>query len=86
MGFGASKRWLGACTAVAALLLVCAPAFARDAVEPYGAHDARGFRNILPPGEAGTDNAAQLAQFEATGDRPKHWTDQQPLYDRLIQG
>ena len=80
----ASKRWLGGCALAAALTL--AGASSASGVEPYGAHDARGFRNILPPGEAGTDNAAQLLQFEATGDRPNHWTDQQPLYDNLIQG
>jgi len=56
------------------------------AVAPYGTNDAGGFRNVLPPGEAGTDNATQLAQFEATGAYPPHWTDQQPLYDNLIQG
>ena len=63
-----------------------APAAKAAAVEPYGAHDAGGFRNVLPPGEAGTDNVTQLAQFETTGAYPAHWTDQQPLYDNLIQG
>ena len=56
------------------------------AIAPYGTNDAGGFRNVLPPGEAGTDNATQLAQFETTGAYPPHWTDQQPLYDNLIQG
>jgi acyl-homoserine lactone acylase PvdQ len=59
---------------------------AAAAIPPYGANDAGGFRNVLPPGEAGTDNAVQLAQFNATGAYPPHWTDQQPLYDNLIQG
>jgi acyl-homoserine lactone acylase PvdQ len=63
-----------------------APAAKAAAVAPYGAHDAGGFRNVLPPGEAGTDNVTQLAQFETTGAYPAHWTDQQPLYDNLIQG
>src|SRR5436190_4380846 len=62
------------------------PAKRAAAIPPYGTHDAGGFRNVLPPGEAGTDNAAQLAQFQATGSYPPHWTDQQPLYDKLIQG
>ena len=62
-----------------------APATAA-AVAPYGTHDAGGFRNVLPPGEAGADNAAQLAQFEANGTYPAHFTDQQPLYDNLITG
>ncbi len=42
------------------------------------------FATCLPPGRAGTDNVAQLAQFETTGAYPAHWTDQQPLYDNLI--
>jgi acyl-homoserine lactone acylase PvdQ len=54
-------------------------------VAPYGANDAGGFRNVLPPGEAGTDSAAQLAAFQAPGGQPPpHWTDQQPLYDGLL--
>jgi len=46
------------------------------AAQPYGANDGGGFRNILPPGENGFDNAAQLAAFEATGTRPAHFSDQ----------
>jgi acyl-homoserine lactone acylase PvdQ len=57
-----------------------------EAVPPYGTNDAGGFRNVLPPGEAGTDNVTQFAEFNATGAYPPHWTDQQPLYDDLIQG
>ncbi len=63
-----------------------ARALAGAPVPPYGANDAGGFRNVLPPGEAGTDNAVDLARFEATGQYPDHWVDQQPLYDNLIQG
>ena len=62
------------------------PQVAAAAIPPYGTDDAGGFRNVLPPGEAGTDNALQLAEFQATGNYPPHWTDQQPLYDNLIQG
>src|SRR3954454_10189999 len=52
--------------------------------EPYGTNDAGGFRNVLPPGEAGVDNALQLARFEADGTRPEHWDDQQKLYTGLV--
>src|SRR3954453_6521266 len=52
--------------------------------EPYRPHDAGGFRNVLPPGEAGVDNALQLAAFEAAGTLPPHWADHQPLYDGLL--
>src|SRR5256886_14726934 len=51
---------------------------------PYGTNDAGGFRNVLPPGEAGVANVFQLAQFEANGAVPKHYADQEPLYDGLL--
>src|SRR3954466_6190005 len=52
--------------------------------QPYGTNDSGGFRNVLPPGEAGVANAFQLAQFEATGAVPPHYADQEPLYDGLL--
>jgi acyl-homoserine lactone acylase PvdQ len=70
-----------AATALATLALA-APAHA--AVAPYGTNDAGGFRNVLPPGEAGVDNALQLAAFETGKQRPAHWADQQPLYENLL--
>ncbi len=55
------------------------------APQPYGANDGGGFRNILPPGENGFDNAAQLAAFEATKTaRPPHNDDQLAMYSNLI--
>src|SRR3954469_17170588 len=69
--------------ALVAALVGAGSAFAA-APAPYGANDAGGFRNVLPAGQAGTDNAAQLAQFEAFGERPPHWVDQIPLYDGLL--
>ena len=53
-------------------------------VEPYGANDAGGFRNVLPAGENGLDNATQLAEFEFNGTYPPHFADQ--LEDWLGQG
>ncbi len=70
--------------ALALAALAASPAAA--AVAPYGANDAGGFRNVLPPGEAGTDNVLQFAAFQATGARPAHWDDQQPLYENLLYG
>jgi acyl-homoserine lactone acylase PvdQ len=67
---------------LAAALL--APAAQAATPAPYGTNDAGGFRNVLPAGEAGVDNAFQLAQFTASGARPKHWDDQEPLYDGLL--
>src|SRR3954468_8034613 len=61
-----------------------APAAHAATPAPYGTNDSGGFRNVLPAGQAGVSNALQLAQFEATGARPKHWDDQEPLYDGLL--
>jgi acyl-homoserine lactone acylase PvdQ len=51
---------------------------------PYGLNDAGGFLNVLPPGEAGVDNAAQLALYTANGTVPPHFNDQAPLYQNLV--
>jgi acyl-homoserine lactone acylase PvdQ len=80
---GLRMRWT-VIAATAALAVVPAGASAADPA-PYGKNDAGGFRNVLPPGEAGTDNAADLAANQATGALPPHWADQQPLYDGLIK-
>jgi acyl-homoserine lactone acylase PvdQ len=70
--------------AAAAAISLCAAGAASAAVQAYGANDAGGFRNVLPPGEAGRANAAQLAAFQASGAYPSHWMDQQSLYNDLI--
>ena len=69
-----------------AVLLGCAasPPCAGAAPPGYGANDAGGFRNILPPGENGTDNFVQLGKFQSVGQRPPHWMDQLPLYSDLV--
>ena len=56
---------------------------AQAQVQPYGTNDYGGFRNILPPGTNGFDDAAQLAQFEAAGTRPEHSSDQ--LHERHLE-
>ena len=52
--------------------------------QPYGTNDAGGFRNVLPSGENGLDNAQQLAEFQLNGTYPPHYTDQLPLYANLL--
>src|SRR5919107_6455108 len=52
----------------------------------YRENDSGGFLNVLPPGENGFDNAADLARFEAGGGRPAHADDQLPLYRDLLPG
>src|SRR3954452_7308890 len=77
-------RGRAAAGVIAAALLVGFAAPASAGLQPYGTNDAGGFRNVLPPGEQGGDNAIELGQFEALGKRPKHWNDQQPLYQGLL--
>jgi acyl-homoserine lactone acylase PvdQ len=73
-------------TAVLAVFLLAAVlgSSAQAAPEPYGANDAGGFRNVLPPGENGLDNLPQLFAFRGTGALPPHFADQQPLYEDLL--
>jgi acyl-homoserine lactone acylase PvdQ len=76
-------RWKTlACTFVAVVAAAATSLAAEPA--PYGTNDAGGFRNVLPAGQAGVSNAFQLAQFQASGQRPPHWADQEPLYDGLL--
>jgi acyl-homoserine lactone acylase PvdQ len=71
-----------ASTLVAGLLIASASG---AQVQPYGTNDYGGFRNILPPGANGFDNATQLAQFEAADTRPPHSSDQLQMYSSLTQ-
>src|SRR3954453_15733209 len=50
----------------------------------YRQNDFGGFRNVLPPGENGFDNALHLARFESSQQRPPHSDDQLPLYRDLL--
>jgi acyl-homoserine lactone acylase PvdQ len=68
--------------AVVAACIAAAPAGAQ--VTPYGTNDAGGFLNVLPPGEAGVDNAVQFAAYEAAHLIPAHFSDQLPLYENLL--
>jgi acyl-homoserine lactone acylase PvdQ len=78
-------RFARTLAAAALALAALAPiAVAADPRQPYGANDAGGFRNVLPAGTRGLDNAFDVARFETTGDRPPHWTDQLPLYRDLM--
>ncbi len=75
----------------AALTLAIAAAWAAPAAAapdplPYGHHDAGGFRNVLPPGQNGLANGADLAAFLATGARPPHSDDQLAPYRDLLHG
>ena len=60
---------------------VCAATAVAATVQPYGANDAGGFRNVLPPGENGLDTLGDVFAFRATGALPPHYADQQSLYE-----
>jgi acyl-homoserine lactone acylase PvdQ len=77
-------RRLIAGLAAALLVAVLAASDALGAAEPYQQGDFGGFRNILPPGENGFDNAAQLAAFQANGTYPPHANDQLAMYGDLV--
>ena len=71
-------------SALAASAVVAAPATGAPAPESYGAHDGRGFLNILPPGQNGLVNSKQLAQWELNKSRPPHNDDQLGMYANLV--
>src|SRR5436305_7602448 len=66
------------------LLGLLAPGAQAANPAPYGVHDAGGFHNVLPAGEAGNENFLQLAQFQGPQHKiPPHFNDQLPLYQNL---
>jgi acyl-homoserine lactone acylase PvdQ len=90
-----SYRWGVAVAVAIGCLAGPATSSAAPPVQPYGTNDAGaptaedpnvGFRNVLPAGEAGVDNAVQLGEFEAKKTIPPHFNDQLPLYANLIYG
>src|SRR3954470_23405058 len=80
----AAVRRLIAWLAVALLAALTSSSAALGAAEPYQQGDFKGFWNILPPGENGFDNAAQLAAFQANGTYPAHADDQLAMYGDLV--
>ncbi len=68
--------------ALVALAIAAPPVAAAPA--PYGANDAGGFRNVLPPGENGTASFSEILAFRGPGLLPPHAADQQPLYENLL--
>jgi acyl-homoserine lactone acylase PvdQ len=61
-----------------------ASAIAAAPIQPYGKHDAGGFRNVLPPAQGTNANLNQITQFEATGKMPPHTQDQLGMYANLV--
>src|SRR6266508_2063907 len=69
---------------LAAWTTAAAPAAATVQPEPYGTHDAGGFRNVLPPGQGHNANASDLLAFEADGTMPANGQDQLDMYSNLV--
>ncbi len=71
---------------ILSLLAVAAIAqTAAAAPQPYGANDAGGFRNVLPPGENGLGTTADIIKSKAPSKPlPPHFADQQALYENLV--
>src|SRR3954468_20549861 len=78
--------------AIVVLLACCAPPAAAQLPIggseappiPYGQNDSGGFRNVLPPGGNGRDNAIGFGQFQTSGQRPPHFDDQLSKYVDLL--
>src|SRR5437763_11894476 len=70
--------------ALATLSLPASAAAAGPQPEPYGAHDAGGFRNVLPPAQGTDANTAQIGAFELNGTYPPHTNDQLDMYSNLV--
>jgi hypothetical protein len=51
--------------------------------QPYGKHDAGGFRNVLPPAQGTNANLQDIIAFQATGRKPPHSDDQLGMYTNL---
>ena len=75
-------RRIGRVPVILVALLAFAPAAAAQ-VQPYATNDYGGFRNVLPPGQNGLDDAAQAAAFKAAGAYPTHANDQLGMYSSL---
>jgi len=76
------RLFAGAFAILASGLVFATGAFA--APGDYRANDPGGFRNILPPGQNGHANGADIAAFLAGGPRPEHNSDQLAMYGDLV--
>ena len=66
-------------------LMAALPVAAAAQVQPYQQNDGIGFHSILPPGQNGTDTAADVAAFQLDGTRPANNSDQLPMYQDLVR-
>ena len=74
----------GFLAAVVVLVALAPAAVAAPTPTPYEGTANGRFFHIIPPGQAGTANAIQTAQFLSAGERPPHYSDQRDLYTDLL--
>ncbi len=70
--------------ALIASALAAAPAGAAPPVQPYGANDYGGFRNILPPGQGRNATLPEIIQNQIGGALPPNFANQRPMYGDLV--
>src|SRR3954464_14719508 len=81
---GQRRTTVGLCVAALSAFLAAPAPGAPPQPMPFRAHDAGGFRAVLPPGANGFVNGPQLLAFQAAGTRPPHNTDQLAPYRDLL--
>ncbi|HKH14109.1 MAG TPA: penicillin acylase family protein, partial [Solirubrobacterales bacterium] len=69
--------------ATAVALALPTGAMAAAPPQPYGKHDAGGFRNVLPPAQGANASLQDIIAFQATGRMPPHSDDQLGMYTNL---
>jgi len=83
-GDAGKRRRLPTIAVALALALPASAAAAPPAPEPFRANDPGGFLNIIPPGQNGHANAADIAAFQLSGTRPPNASDQLKRYAELV--
>ena len=73
------------CAVAVVALAAAGGAQAAPTPTPFRAHDAGGFRAILPPGANGFVNGPGLLTIQLNGSRPAHNNDQLAPYANLLQ-
>ncbi len=78
-----------ACALVICAVLVVGPAAASAAPPAPGAYQENDYANgrsfnIVPPGQSGFENTADVIDFLANGNRPEHQYDQNDMYANLV--
>ncbi|MFS8514655.1 MAG: penicillin acylase family protein, partial [Planifilum fulgidum] len=81
-----NRRLLAALVALVLVVTLHAPSVSGASPDPryrdFG--DPGGFMNILPPGQDGAVNGAEMLLYQLTKKYPKHYNDQTDMYNSLV--